>query len=90
MSISHTRAIIDAIHSGDLEQAEFSADPIFGIGVPTSCPGVPSEVLNPVNTWADKNAYQKAAEHLAELFQNNFKKFSDQATDEVTAAGPKI
>jgi phosphoenolpyruvate carboxykinase (ATP) len=89
MSIAHTRAIIDAIHDGSLAKAETVADPVFGFAVPTTCPGVPDEVLVPKNAWADKAAYDAQAKHLAGLFHANFEKFADQANDEIRAAAPK-
>lgn len=89
MSIKHTRAMIRAILNGELAQAEFTADPIFGVGVPTSCPDVPAEVLTARNTWADKDAYDAKAKHLAQLFNQNFEKFADGASDEIKAAAPK-
>ena len=64
-------------------------DPIFGLEVPVTCPGVPDEVLWPRNTWADKAAYDEAARNLAKRFQDNFAKFEDQVTAEVRHAGPK-
>ncbi len=89
MSIAHTRAIIDAIHDGSLAKTETVADPVFGVAVPTSCPGVPDEVLVPKNAWADKAAYDEQARHLAGLFHANFEKYADQASDEIKAAAPK-
>ncbi|MCB0192447.1 MAG: phosphoenolpyruvate carboxykinase (ATP) [Anaerolineae bacterium] len=90
MSLKHTRAIIDAINEGSLENAEFVADPIFGVGVPTSCPNVPSEVLTPKNTWADKAAYDKQAVKLANLFIQNFEKYKEGSSDAIINAGPKV
>ena len=89
MSIAHTRAIIDAIHDGSLAKADTVADPVFGVAVPTACPGVPDEVLVPKNAWADKAAYDEQARHLAGLFHANFEKYADQASDEIKAAAPK-
>lgn len=88
LSIKHTRAIIDGIHSGALAQVECRKDPIFGLDVPVSCPGVPSEVLRPENVWADKEAYQKTALKLAGLFRKNFQKFEDLSSEEIRAAAP--
>lgn len=89
LSIKVTRSIVDAIHDGSLEKAEFQTDDIFGLSVPTSCPNVPSEVLLPENSWADKEAYKKTAQNLAKLFHENFKKFEDLASEEICKAGPK-
>jgi phosphoenolpyruvate carboxykinase (ATP) len=90
MKLSWTRAIIDAIHDGSLEKVAMTADGIFGVGIPASCPNVPVEILSPRNTWSDKTAYDTAAKKLAGLFAENFKKYADQASAEVVAAGPKV
>ncbi|KAB7627661.1 phosphoenolpyruvate carboxykinase (ATP) [Alkalilimnicola sp. S0819] len=90
MSIAHTRAIIDAIHDGSLDQAETVTDPIFGLEVPTQCPNVPDEVLIPVNSWADKDAYRETAIKLAKLYQENFAAYADQASEEILAAAPRV
>jgi phosphoenolpyruvate carboxykinase (ATP) len=89
MKLSLTRAIIDAIHNGTLAKAPTQKDPTFGFEVITECPGVPSEVLIPRNTWSDKAAYDAAANKLATLFINNFKTYADGASEEIRAAGPK-
>jgi phosphoenolpyruvate carboxykinase (ATP) len=75
LSIKYTRAIIDGIHSGELTKSAKTVDPIFGLSIPSSCPGVPAEILNPRNLWSDKAEYDKTAKHLAELFKKNFAKF---------------
>ena len=90
IKLRYTRAIIDAIHSGALDKAETVEDPNFGLAVPTSCPEVPSEILSPRNTWADKAAYDAQAKKLAKLFAENFKKYEAQASAEVRADGPKV
>ncbi|MEA2575937.1 MAG: phosphoenolpyruvate carboxykinase [Chloroflexia bacterium] len=89
MSIAHTRAMVSAALDGSLAQVPTVTDPIFGLQVPTSCPGVPSDVLTPRNTWQDKDAYDQAARNLAQRFKDNFNKFADQVTDEVRNAGPR-
>ncbi len=89
MSIAHTRAMVSAALNGALARVETKIDPIFGLPVPVSCPGVPPEVLWPRNTWDDKDAYDAAARNLSERFAANFAKFADQVTDEVKQAGPK-
>ncbi len=75
MKLSWTRAIIDAIHDGSLVKAETSVDPIFGLTIPTACAGVPGEILNPKNTWADTADYDEAAKKLSALFADNEAKF---------------
>ena len=90
MKLRLTRAIVNAIHSGELVRAEVVHDPIFGFAVPASCPGVPSEILVPRNTWADKASYEATAAKLARLFINNFETFAEGASAEVKAAGPML
>lgn len=89
MKLEYTRAIIDAIHSGELAKAPTADDPWFGMQVPTQCSGVPAEILAPRKVWADPAAYDKTAAHLAELFRKNFAKFASSATPELLAAGPR-
>ncbi len=89
MPIKHTRALISAAISGELDRMPSVADPVFGFQVPSSCPGVPSEILTPRNTWPDKAAYDEKAKHLASLFVKNFEKYKSEASPEVIAAGPK-
>jgi phosphoenolpyruvate carboxykinase (ATP) len=90
MKISHTRAMIRAILNGELASVETRPDPIFGVNVPLSCPGVPSEVLQPRNTWADKDAYDRQAEDLADRFNENFKKYEAGVSEAVRAVAPKL
>lgn len=89
MSIRHTRAMIRAILNGELAKADFKPHPVFGIHVPLFCPEVPTEILNPRNTWEDKEAYDKQAADLANRFNENFKKFEEGVSSEVRAAAPK-
>ena len=90
IKLKYTRAIIDAIHSGALANVATQVDPVFGLEVPTECPGVPAEMLAPRNTWADKAAYDDKAKKVAQLFRDNFKKYEAQASPEVRAGGPKL
>jgi phosphoenolpyruvate carboxykinase (ATP) len=90
MKLKYTRAIIDAIHSGALKDVETVADPVFGVAVPTRCPGVPDELLDPRNTWADHAAYDEARVKLAKLFTDNFEKYAEVAGPQIQAAGPKL
>ncbi len=90
MKLGFTRAIVDAIHSGELVRARTQSDPIFGLEVVTECPNVPAEILIPRNTWADKDAFDQTARKLAGLFIENFKRFEDGVSDAVRGAGPKL
>ncbi len=90
IKLKYTRAIIDAIHSGALASATTAEDPVFGFQVPTSCPDVPPEMLQPRNTWSDKAAYDDKAKKVATLFRDNFKKYEAQASAEVRGGGPKL
>jgi len=89
IKLRYTRAIVDAIHSGALADVATLEDPVFGFQVPTTCPEVPTEILVPRNTWADKAAYDEKAKKVAALFRENFKKYEAQASAEVRAGGPK-
>jgi phosphoenolpyruvate carboxykinase (ATP) len=88
MKLKLTRAIISAIHNGELSCAATVKDPVFGFKVPTSCPDVPAEMLVPRNTWSDKASYDATARKLANLFRENFEKYTDGASGDVLAAGP--
>jgi len=88
MKIEYSRAMVNAALSGELEKVEMEKDPIFSLHIPTSCPNVPSEVLNPRNTWPDKKAYDAKAKELVGLFKENFKAFEAEVTEAVRAAGP--
>jgi phosphoenolpyruvate carboxykinase (ATP) len=90
IKLKYTRAIIDAIHSGALASVATQPDPVFGLAVPVSCPDVPTEMLQPRNTWADKAAYDEKARKVASLFRENFKKYEGQASAEIRGAGPKL
>ena len=89
MKLSYTRAMVNAAIAGKLDGADFVEDPIFKVAVPKSVPGVPSEVLDPRNTWADKAAYAAKAKELARKFRDNFERFAKTATPEILAAAPK-
>jgi phosphoenolpyruvate carboxykinase (ATP) len=89
MPLAYTRAAIDAIHSGALEDIPCRPDGIFGLPVPESCPGVPDELLDPRATWSDPEAYDRMARRLAGQFRDNFARYADGADPEVRAAGPR-
>ncbi len=88
MSIHYTRALLNAALDGKLLEVNFYTDPVFGFEVPKSCEGVPSKVLNPANTWGDKEAYKDKYLQLAGLYIENFKKFTDGCPPEIVKAGP--
>ena len=89
MKLSYTRAMIDAIHSGEMDAIACSVDPVFGFEIPKSVPGVPAEILQPRQTWADGEQYDRMAQKLAGLFKANFKKFEAGITNpRVLGAGP--
>jgi len=90
MKLSYTRSMITAAMNGDLDQVSFQPHAVFGFDMPTSCPDVPSELLIPENTWADKNEYTKKAYELAAMFVKNFEKYASQANEEILNAAPKV
>ena len=89
MRIAHTRAMITAALGGHLDKVAYERHPIFNVDVPTSCPGVPSEVLDPRSTWQDKAAYDAQAGKLAQMFVDNFKAFEKDVPPAVKDAGPR-
>ncbi|ASS86889.1 phosphoenolpyruvate carboxykinase (ATP) [Geobacillus lituanicus] len=76
MKLAYTRAMVQAAVEGELDNVETVKDPIFGLAIPTRVPGVPDDVLQPQNTWADKQAYEQKAKELAQKFRANFQKFA--------------
>jgi phosphoenolpyruvate carboxykinase (ATP) len=89
MKLSYTRAMITAVLNGNLDNVTCEEHPIFGMQMPTSCPNVPETILNPKNTWSDKEAYDSAAKNLAAQFIKNFEKYAAGVTEEILAAAPK-
>ena len=87
--LRYTRAIIDAILEGDLADARYESDAVFGLAMPDAVPNVPTEILNPRNVWSDKDAYDATAQNLAGMFVKNFEKFADRASEEILSAAPK-
>jgi phosphoenolpyruvate carboxykinase (ATP) len=88
MDLPTTRAMVTAATSGELKNVETRKHPIFNLDVPVSCPGVPTEVLDPQSTWPDKEAYEIKARELARMFAENFERFKETVPAEVTKAGP--
>ena len=89
MNLGHTRALVNAALSGALKEVETRVDPTFGIAVPTHVAGVPDEVLDPRATWTDGAAYDAAAARLAQMFADNFERYTD-VPDAVRHAGPAV
>lgn len=97
MSLKYTRAIIDAIHSGELLEAECQTTPMFNLQVPQTCTNVPPEILNPDTTWKDKDDFNATLKKLAEMYIKNFKKFEGgggfvepEVAERILAAGPTL
>ncbi len=90
MKLPLTRAMITAALNGKLDNVEFRNHSIFHVAIPTSCPGVPTEVLSPKETWNDDDGYYAMANKLADAFNKNFEKFSEYANEEILAAVPKL
>ena len=90
MKLKHTRAMISAALDGRLDAVPFENDPVFGMAVPQQCPDVPAEILNPRNTWVNKDAYDEKAKYLAGLFVKNFEKYADGVAEDTLKAGPGI
>jgi len=88
LAIPHTRAMIRAALEGTITEATLAADPFFGLRVPASVAGVPTEVLSPRATWADAKAYDAQAAKLAGMFRENFTRYADDVEAGVRAAGP--
>ena len=90
-SLKYTRAILDAIHSGELAKVEFETYETFNLAVPKTCTGVPSELLNPRNAWSQgHDSFREEVTKLGSLFNENFKKYASEATEEVIKAGPEV
>lgn len=90
MKLGYTRALITAVLNGELENAAYHEHPVFGLRMPQHCPGVPSEILNPRNTWPDKNKYDRKANELAKAFVDNFKQFGEITNEELGKSIPKV
>ncbi len=89
MKLSYTRAMITAALNGELNNVTFETHPVFGYAMPTTCPNVPVELLNPRNTWSDKAAYDAQANKLANMFVKNFEQFANGVSEEILSAAPK-
>jgi phosphoenolpyruvate carboxykinase (ATP) len=90
IKLSYTRAMIRAALSGELQDVNYIEHSIFGLMMPENCPNVPSDLLDPKNTWADKDEYDLQAISLAKKFEENFKTFEDQASPEILKGTPNL
>jgi phosphoenolpyruvate carboxykinase (ATP) len=90
MSIDTTRACVNAILNGSINDAEFRTDPVFGFQMPIALPGVDAAVLNPRSTWADHAAFDAQERKLAQMYIDNFKKYEGKGSIDYTKFGPKV
>ncbi|MFD0836610.1 phosphoenolpyruvate carboxykinase (ATP) [Mariniflexile aquimaris] len=90
IKLKYTRTMISAILNGDLDKVDYEQNFIFGLFMPKYCPGVPTEMLDPMNTWLQKGAYVGKAIQLAHSFHLNFEKFASQASEQIIEGGPLI
>ncbi len=87
IKLEYSRAMVTAALSGSLDTVKYQHNGLFNLDIPTECLGVPSEILDPKNTWRDKESYELSAKKLAKMFNENFKKFDD-VSSEIKNAGP--
>ncbi|TWR24134.1 phosphoenolpyruvate carboxykinase (ATP) [Mucilaginibacter achroorhodeus] len=90
ISLTYTRAMINAVLNGELDDVSYNTDPIFNLKIPAACPNIPAEILQPANTWADKESYERQANNLALAFVNNFEKYTATSPINLIKAGPNI
>ena len=90
MKLRYTRAMITAALNGQLDDVQYTAHEVFGLQMPQHCPNVPDHLLNPRNTWKDKQAYDKKSNELAGAFCDNFVQFEEKANEEILAAAPRV
>jgi phosphoenolpyruvate carboxykinase (ATP) len=90
MSIKHTRALLTAALTGELDDVPTTTDPIFGFQVPDRCPGLPKDILKPRLTWHDHDAYDLQAQNLAGMFIDNFKGVADAADTDILRGAPRL
>ncbi len=90
MKLKYTRSMITAAMNGALNDVTYHPHSVFGLLMPTTVPDVPNEILMPRNTWTDKEAYDKKANELAQLFNKNFEKYASHANEEIRSAAPKV
>ena len=89
MKLKYTRAMVTAALNGTFDDVEYKHDEVFNVDIPQTCPNVPSEIMNPRDTWEDKAAYDAQAKKLAKMFQDNFSKKYPNMPKNIAEAGPK-
>lgn len=90
IKLGYTRAIVRAALAGDLDDCLYNTHEVFGLRYPLACPGVPEAILDPVQTWDDKEAYGAHARKLAKAFVENFRTYESGVSPEILSGGPKI
>jgi phosphoenolpyruvate carboxykinase (ATP) len=90
MKLKYTRAMIAAAMNGELANVSYQEHPVFNLQMPAICPNVPENVLNPRNTWADKDSYDEKANNLAIAFARNFDQYAIHSDPEIINAGPNV
>ena len=89
IKLSYTRAMVRAAVGGDLSEVAVQEDPVFGLSMPVTVAGVPSEVLNPPDSWKHASDYHNAASDLAQMFKDNFDRLGPEIPSKIKQAGPK-
>lgn len=88
--LKYTRRILDAIHNGDLIDIQYETIPVFGLSIPSSINGIPTDLLSPAKSWPDSRMFDNQLNNLARLFIENFEQYADRCTPDVLSAGPKL
>ena len=89
MKLRYTRAMLNAALDGKLDEVDYITDERFGFAIPTTCPDVPSELLQPIQTWANQDTYNQTADRLAEMFVDNFRRYQQGVSEAVNASSPR-
>ena len=89
IKIKWTRALLNAALEGQLTNIDYQTDPRFGFQIPQTCPNVPTEILNPRNTWADPSAYDTQADQLGAMFRENFTQYAADTPEPICNAEPR-
>ena len=90
MSLPYTRSLITQALDGSLDEGDFVMDDFFDMEIPVAANDVPSEILNPINTWNSKEAYAKTANRLIKSFEKNFEQFKEACSEDIREAAPKV